>query len=72
MKARELREKTEAELHQQLREIQEELFNLRFQQAAGQLSNPMRIRLLRRDVARIKTVLRERELARARAEGAAG
>jgi large subunit ribosomal protein L29 len=45
-----------------LGELKEELFNLRFQSALGQLENPMRVREVRKSIARIKTVLREREL----------
>lgn len=62
MKANELRELSEAELNRKLRDLKEELFNLRFQMVTGQLDNPMRIRLIRKDIARIKTILREREL----------
>jgi large subunit ribosomal protein L29 len=50
------------ELVDKLREAKEELFNLRFQAATGQLNNNRRLRLIRRDIARIYTVLREREL----------
>ncbi len=52
-----------SELTERLENTREELFNLRFQLATGQLDNYRRIRLLRRDIARVKTVLRERELA---------
>ncbi|SHF09411.1 LSU ribosomal protein L29P [Caldanaerobius fijiensis DSM 17918] len=62
MKANELRELSDAELNRKLRDLKEELFNLRFQMVTGQLDNPMRIRLIRKDIARIKTILREREL----------
>ncbi|MGI6116584.1 50S ribosomal protein L29 [Luoshenia tenuis] len=62
MKAAELREKSSAELNKQLVELKANLFNLRFQQATGQLSNPMVIRDCKRDIARIMTVIREREL----------
>jgi large subunit ribosomal protein L29 len=58
----ELRELTEDELTDRLRESKEELFNLRFQMATGQLDNNRRLRLVRREIARIYTVLREREL----------
>lgn len=60
--AAELRELTEDELVSRLRESKEELFNLRFQMATGQLSNNRRLRLVRHQIARIYTVLREREL----------
>jgi large subunit ribosomal protein L29 len=60
--APELRELSSEEIEQALAETGEELFNLRFQHATGQLENYRRLRQLRREVARIKTVLREREL----------
>ncbi|AOS61439.1 large subunit ribosomal protein L29 [Actinoalloteichus hoggarensis] len=60
--AAELRELTESELVQRLREAKEELFNLRFQMATGQLENNRRLRVVRHDIARIYTVMREREL----------
>jgi large subunit ribosomal protein L29 len=50
------------ELNQNLAEFKSELFNLRFQLATGQLENPMRIREVKKDIARVKTILREREL----------
>lgn len=62
MKSSELREMTPTEITTKLDETQEELFNLRFQNATGQLDNYKRLRQLRKDVARIKTLLREREL----------
>ena len=57
-----LRTYTEEDLQRQLREAKEELFNLRFQAATGQLESHGRLRMVRRDIARIYTVLREREL----------
>ncbi|NGP06065.1 50S ribosomal protein L29 [Rhodococcus sp. 14C212] len=60
--ATELRELTEEELVTKLRETKEELFNLRFQMATGQLDNNRRLRVVRNEIARIYTVLREREL----------
>lgn len=60
MKAVEFRELTADELSVREQEIQKELFNLRFQQAMGQLENPSRIRQLRRELARIKTIAREK------------
>lgn len=63
MKAREIRAMRDDELKEQLRECYKELFNLRFQKVAGRLSNTARPRQVRRDIARIKTILRERELA---------
>ncbi len=62
MKARELRNLSDEELKAKLRESKEELFNLRFQSATGQLDNTSRIREVKRDIARIFTILREREL----------
>lgn len=63
MKATELQAMTDAELTNQLDDSFQELFNLRFQKATGKLSNTARVREVKRDIARIKTVLRERELA---------
>lgn len=60
--AAELRELSEDELVTRLRESKEELFNLRFQMATGQLDNNRRLRTVRHEIARIYTVLREREL----------
>jgi large subunit ribosomal protein L29 len=60
--AGELRELTEDDLTEKLREAKTELFNLRFQSATGQLANNRRLRVVRQDIARIYTVLREREL----------
>ena len=60
--AAELRELTEDELVSRLRESKEELFNLRFQMATGQMDNNRRLRTVKHDIARIYTVMREREL----------
>ena len=60
--AYELRELNSEELTTRLREAKEELFNLRFQMATGQLTNNSRLRTVKRDIARIYTVIREREL----------
>ncbi|MBD9098881.1 50S ribosomal protein L29 [bacterium] len=62
MKISEIRELSNEEINVKLKETKEELFNLRFQQATGNLEKPSRIRDLRHTVARLKTVLREREL----------
>ena len=62
MKARELRDLSREDLLRKVDELRTELFNLRFQKAVGQLGNPMRIRQVRKDIARVLTVLREREL----------
>jgi large subunit ribosomal protein L29 len=60
MKASDVRAKTEDELAEQLDNLGREIFNLRFQRANGQLENTTRVRQVRRDIARIKTVLGER------------
>ena len=62
MKVKEIRELTTEQIVAKIKESKEELFNLRFQQATGNLEKPSRIRDLRHQVARMKTVLREREL----------
>jgi large subunit ribosomal protein L29 len=67
----ELRDLPEDELRTRLESAKEELFNLRFQLATGQLDNPMRIKEVRHDIARIMTVLTERELAEEPGEEAA-
>ena len=63
MKASELRKMSNEELEAKLKELKAELFNLRFQLAVNQLENPMRISAVKKDIARIKTVLTEREMA---------
>ncbi len=60
MKASKLHEMTTLELTEQERELKAELFNLRFQQATGQLQNPLRIHECKKDIARVKTILHER------------
>ena len=62
MKAKDIRKLSANELEAKLGELKEELFNLRFQLATGQLDNPMRISAVRKDIARVKTIIREREL----------
>jgi large subunit ribosomal protein L29 len=62
MKVKEIRDMSEVELEQKLVALKDELFNLRFRSVTGQLDNPMRITEVRKSIARIKTVLREREL----------
>ena len=62
MKASEIRELTSEELMGKLKDLKEELFNLRFQLAINQLDNPMRITAVKKDIARVNTILREREL----------
>lgn len=68
MKAQELKEMSEAELRQKEKEVTEELFNLKFQHATGQLENTQRLPQVRKDLARVKTVLREKEIAAAKAK----
>ncbi|HJB98384.1 MAG TPA: 50S ribosomal protein L29 [Candidatus Acutalibacter pullicola] len=62
MKASEIREMTADELNSKLADLKAELFNLRFQLAINQLDNPMRISAVKKDIARVKTVIRENEL----------
>ena len=62
MKVKEVRQLSEAELSNRLTELKAELFNLRFQLATGQLDNPLRVKAVRKDIARVKTIVREREL----------
>ncbi len=59
MKAREIREMTPEEVRRKLEEMKQELFNLRFQHAVGQLENKARLKQTRRDIARLETVLKE-------------
>ena len=62
MKASEIRDLNDAELRKQLGDLKEELFNLRFQLATGQLDNVKKISEVRKSIARVKTVIKEREL----------
>jgi large subunit ribosomal protein L29 len=62
MKASKLHDMTNDELNEQLRDLKQELFNLRFQSATGQLGDVMVIMKTKKDIARVKTILREREL----------
>ena len=64
MKAGDVRLKTNDELKDQLGSLKKEQFNLRFQRASGQLENTARVRVVRRDIARIKTILAERATAK--------
>ena len=63
MKAVEIRGMTPAELETKLEELKKELFNLRFQHATNQLDNPIRIAEVKKDIARVKTMIREQQLA---------
>ena len=62
MNAKEIRQNTLPELNDQLTKLKEELFNLRFQLAINQLDNPMRLAAVKKDIARVKTIIRENEL----------
>lgn len=62
MKANEIRDLSTEEIESRVEQLKDELFNLRFQLATGQLENPMRIRQVRKDIARAKTILKQREL----------
>ncbi|MBA7510593.1 50S ribosomal protein L29 [subsurface metagenome] len=62
MRISEIKEQTKEELEAKLADIKKSIFNLKFQKAKGKLENPAKIRNLRKDVARIKTLLREKEL----------
>lgn len=62
MKAKEIRDLSPGELEQKLTGLKEELFNLRFQLATGQLENPMKIREVKKSIARVKTIQRQQEL----------
>ena len=62
MKAAEIREMYHEELAAKLKDLKAELFNLRFQLAINQLDNPMRINAVKKDIARVKTIIRENEL----------
>ncbi len=66
MKLKQIRDLSDQELLQQEKDLKGELFNLRFQAATGQLDNPMRIREVRKTIARIKTVLTERQNAKSK------
>jgi large subunit ribosomal protein L29 len=62
MKVKDIRDFSDVELSQRLTSLKEELFNLRFQMATGQLENPARIADVRKTIARVQTIIREREL----------
>ena len=66
MNIKEIRDKSNTELVQEIASLKEELFNLRFQQATGQLENPSRMKEIRKTIVRIKTVITERELGEAK------
>ena len=62
MKTKDLRTKTIAELESEVKELKSELFKLRFQHATNQLDNPLQIKEVKRDIARAKTLIKEKEL----------
>lgn len=68
MKAKEIRDLTTSEIESNIKELKEELFNLRFQLATGQLENTARIKEVRKTIARMKTTIREREIEEAKAD----
>lgn len=68
MKTKELRELSDEDLLKKLNEAKEQLFNLRFQLSTAQLDNPLKVRQVRRDIAQIETIRRERELAQVEKE----
>ena len=65
MELKKMREMSEAELNAELIKMKKDLFNLRFQHVTGQLENPIKMRETKRDIARVKTIIREKELAKA-------
>jgi len=67
MDLKKIREMTDAELNAELKKKKNELFNLRFQHVTGQLENPIKMRDVKKDIARVKTIIRENELKKAQA-----
>ena len=67
MELKKMRNMTEVELNAELSKMKKELFNLRFQHVTGQLENPVKMRELKKDIARVKTIIREKELAKVQA-----
>ncbi|MDY6038668.1 MAG: 50S ribosomal protein L29 [Eubacterium sp.] len=67
MELNKIREMTDIELKAELDKMKQELFNLRFQHVTGQLENPLKMREVKRNIARVKTIIREKELAKAQA-----
>lgn len=72
MKSKQVLEMTDKELQDKLNELKSALFFLRFKNATNQLTNPLELKETRRDIARVKTVIRQRELARAKKADAKG
>ena len=67
MELKKMRDMTGAELNTELSKMKKELFNLRFQHVTGQLENPVKMREVKRDIARVKTIIREKELEKVQA-----
>ncbi|MBR3052907.1 MAG: 50S ribosomal protein L29 [Firmicutes bacterium] len=67
MELNKIREMTDVELAHELDQKKQELFNLRFQHVTGQLENPVKMREVKRDIARVKTIIREKEMAKTNA-----
>ena len=67
MEMNKYRQMTDVELSSELEKMKKELFNLRFQHVTGQLENPVKMREVKRDIARVKTIIREKEMAKAEA-----
>lgn len=67
MKLEKMREMTDVELNAELKKMKNELFNLRFQHVTGQLENPIKMRDVKKEIARVKTIIREKELKKAQA-----
>ena len=68
MELNKIREMSEVELAAELDKMKKDLFNLRFQHVTGQLENPVKMRETKRDIARVKTIMREKELTKAQTE----
>lgn len=68
MKINDIKNFTNEELSKKLEELKSDLFNLRFSHASGNLANPLQLNMVKKDIARVKTVIRERELAAAAAK----
>ena len=68
MELKKMREMTDLELNAELAKMKKDLFNLRFQHVTGQLENPIKMRDTKRDIARVKTIIREKELKQAQSE----
>jgi large subunit ribosomal protein L29 len=62
MEIKKMRDMTEVELNNEVKKLKNELFNLRFQHVTGQLENPIKMRDLKKEIARVKTIIREKEL----------